>query len=46
MYVPPTIVPNEAFARVMDTSDEWIQVRTGIKERRFADADQASSSPP
>jgi len=43
MYVPPTVVPNEALSRIMETSDEWIQVRTGIKERRFAEAGEASS---
>jgi 3-oxoacyl-[acyl-carrier-protein] synthase-3 len=43
MYVPPRVVTNDAIARVLDTSDEWIQVRTGIKERRYAEAGQASS---
>src|SRR5438045_561728 len=36
MYVPPNVVTNNDLAKVMDTSDEWIQERTGIKERRFA----------
>jgi len=36
MYVPPNVVDNNDLTRVMDTSDEWIQERTGIKERRFA----------
>ena len=36
MYVPPNVVTNNDLTRVMDTSDEWIQERTGIKERRFA----------
>jgi 3-oxoacyl-[acyl-carrier-protein] synthase III len=35
-YVPENIVTNEDLTRYMDTSDEWIQERTGIKERRFA----------
>ena len=39
MYVPPTVITNHALNRIMDTSDEWIQVRTGIVERRFADDD-------
>jgi 3-oxoacyl-[acyl-carrier-protein] synthase-3 len=43
IYLPETVVDNHALARIMDTSDEWIQARTGIKERRFADADQATS---
>jgi 3-oxoacyl-[acyl-carrier-protein] synthase III len=36
MYVPPNVVTNNDLMKVMDTSDEWIQERTGIKERRFA----------
>lgn len=36
MYVPPNVVTNDDLTKVMDTSDEWIQERTGIKERRFA----------
>jgi 3-oxoacyl-[acyl-carrier-protein] synthase-3 len=36
MYVPPTVFSNEDMKKFMDTSDEWIQERTGIKERRFA----------
>lgn len=36
MYVPRNVVTNNDFTRYMDTSDEWIQERTGIKERRFA----------
>jgi 3-oxoacyl-[acyl-carrier-protein] synthase-3 len=34
-YVPDTVVTNDDLAQVMDTSDEWIQERTGIKERRY-----------
>lgn len=33
-YVPENIVTNDDLAKIMDTSDEWIQERTGIKERR------------
>ncbi|HTS46092.1 MAG TPA: beta-ketoacyl-ACP synthase III [Puia sp.] len=36
MYVPENIITNNDLTKVMDTSDEWIQERTGIKERRFA----------
>src|ERR1039458_8389248 len=35
MYVPEQVVTNDDMARMMDTTDEWIQERTGIKERRF-----------
>jgi 3-oxoacyl-[acyl-carrier-protein] synthase-3 len=34
-YVPGTVVTNEDLSRLMDTSDDWITERTGIKERRF-----------
>lgn len=36
-YVPKNIVANADLLQYMDTSDEWIQERTGIKERRYAD---------
>jgi 3-oxoacyl-[acyl-carrier-protein] synthase-3 len=36
-YVPKNVVTNNDLVKYMDTSDEWIQERTGIKERRFAD---------
>lgn len=35
-YVPDQVVTNEKLTEFMDTSDEWIQERTGIKERRYA----------
>ncbi|MEM7105189.1 MAG: beta-ketoacyl-ACP synthase III [Bacteroidota bacterium] len=34
-YVPEKVVTNQDLSKVMDTSDEWIQERTGIKERRY-----------
>jgi len=37
MYVPKNIYTNQDLMRYMETSDEWIQERTGIRERRFAD---------
>jgi 3-oxoacyl-[acyl-carrier-protein] synthase-3 len=36
MYVPQRVVSNQDLMKYMDTSDEWIQERTGIKERRYA----------
>ena len=36
MYVPPNVVTNNDLTKYMDTNDEWIQERTGIKERRYA----------
>ena len=36
MYVPDHVVTNADLLKYMDTSDEWIQERTGIRERRYA----------
>lgn len=36
-YVPELVVANDDLAKVVDTSDEWIRSRTGIRERRIAD---------
>lgn len=36
-YVPDNIVTNKDLEKYMETSDEWIQERTGIKERRWID---------
>jgi 3-oxoacyl-[acyl-carrier-protein] synthase-3 len=35
-YLPDNVVTNQDLTKYMDTSDEWIQERTGIKERRYA----------
>ena len=34
-YVPDNVVTNDDLSKMMDTNDEWIQERTGIKERRW-----------
>jgi|TARA_B110000263_G_scaffold143590_1_gene124596 3-oxoacyl-[acyl-carrier-protein] synthase-3 len=36
-YLPPRIVTNDDLSSYMDTTDEWIQERTGIKERRYVE---------
>jgi len=41
-YVPDTIISNCDLEQVVDTSDEWITSRTGIKERRLAFAENTS----
>jgi len=41
-YVPERVVTNDELAALMDTSDEWITARTGIKERRFASPGQGT----
>ncbi len=43
MYVPERILSNADLESMVETSDEWIVERTGIRERRIAAADQASS---
>ena len=37
MYVPPRVVTNKDLEGLMDTTDEWIQQRTGVKERRHVE---------
>jgi 3-oxoacyl-[acyl-carrier-protein] synthase-3 len=41
VHVPERVVTNDDLAKLVDTSDEWIVARTGIKERRFAADDEA-----
>jgi 3-oxoacyl-[acyl-carrier-protein] synthase III len=42
-YLPPKVVTNDDLAKQMDTSDEWIRTRTGIRQRHIAEPSQASS---
>ena len=42
-YVPPRVLTNSDLEKMVDTSDEWIQTRTGIRERRIAGPEVASS---
>src|SRR6266699_5763675 len=42
-YVPKKILTNNDLSRMVDTSDEWITTRTGIKERRIAAKDEQTS---
>ncbi|MDR0693400.1 MAG: ketoacyl-ACP synthase III [Puniceicoccales bacterium] len=42
-YVPEKVVTNDDLSKVVDTSDEWIRTRTGIRERRIAAPDQTTS---
>ncbi len=42
-YLPPRVVPNSWFESIVETSDEWITTRTGIKERRMIGPGQAMS---
>ncbi len=42
-YAPPKIMTNHDFAKLVDTNDEWIATRTGIKERHIAEPGTATS---
>src|SRR6204780_4958548 len=42
-YVPPRVVTNADMEKMVDTTDEWIRTRTGIRERHFAAPGVASS---
>jgi 3-oxoacyl-[acyl-carrier-protein] synthase-3 len=41
-YVPEKIMTNDDWSQIVDTTDEWITTRTGIKRRRFAADDEAT----
>ena len=41
--VPDQVITNDDLSALMDTSDEWIQARSGIQERRWAQKDEATS---
>jgi 3-oxoacyl-[acyl-carrier-protein] synthase-3 len=42
-YAPPRVLTNDDLAKIVDTSDEWIRTRSGIRERHIAADDQATS---
>lgn len=42
-YLPETIVTNDDLSKIMDTSDEWITTRTGIKERHLVKTETTAS---
>ncbi len=43
MFVPPRVLTNDDIAKMVDTNDEWIRTRTGIRERRIADPGTTTS---
>ena len=43
VYLPERVVTNEDLSKIVDTNDEWIYSRTGMRERRIAREDQATS---
>src|SRR3989440_10217922 len=42
-YVPPKVMSNADFEKIVDTNDEWIRTRTGIRERHVVEKGKASS---
>src|SRR6202022_4487405 len=42
-YVPPRLLTNDDLEKMVETSNEWIMERTGIRERHIADKGVASS---
>jgi 3-oxoacyl-[acyl-carrier-protein] synthase III len=42
-YLPPRVVTNDELSELMDTSDEWIASRSGIRERRWVDPGTTTS---
>ncbi|MBP50698.1 MAG: 3-oxoacyl-ACP synthase [Euryarchaeota archaeon] len=42
-YVPPREMSNDDWAQIVETSDEWISTKTGMKKRRIADPDVSTS---
>src|SRR6266542_6908732 len=42
-FVPDKVLDNKYFESIVDTTDEWITTRTGIKERRVLEKDQPTS---
>ena len=42
-YAPPRVMTNDEFSKILDTSDQWIQERTGIRERRVSTKDETNA---
>ncbi|MGB1126926.1 MAG: beta-ketoacyl-ACP synthase III [Opitutales bacterium] len=42
-YAPEKVVTNDDMAKIVETSDEWIRTRTGIRQRHFAEASETTS---
>src|SRR5438552_19089327 len=43
-YIPEKVMTNDDLAKIVETSDEWIQQRTGIRERHIADPKETTST--
>ncbi len=44
MYAPETVITNDDLAKIVDTSDEWIRSRTGIRQRHIATEKETTAS--
>jgi 3-oxoacyl-[acyl-carrier-protein] synthase-3 len=42
-YAPPRVMTNDEFSKFLETSDQWIQERTGIRERRVSSKDETNA---
>ncbi|HEV2670942.1 MAG TPA: beta-ketoacyl-ACP synthase III [Gemmatimonadales bacterium] len=42
-YAPPRVMTNDEFSKFLDTSDEWIRERTGIRERRVSSKEETNA---
>ena len=42
-YTPKRVLSNDEFSKILDTSDQWIRERTGIRERRVAGPDESNA---
>jgi len=42
-YAPPRVMTNDEFSKFLETSDQWIQERTGIRERRISSKDETNA---
>src|SRR5690348_18353544 len=42
-YLPARVMTNDEFAKILDTSDQWIRERTGIRERRVSTKEETNA---
>lgn len=42
-YSPPRVMTNDEFSKILDTSDQWIRERTGIRERRVSSKEETNA---
>ena len=42
-YVPEKVLTNDDLSKIVETNDEWIRTRSGIRERRIASEEEATS---